>query len=284
MQTFFNQATLTYNNIVTTSNIVQGELVEVLSAAKTSVTESYRQGDTVTYVVSIVNTGTTPYTGLTLTDNLGAYEFNGNVLTPLTYVDESVKYYVNGTLQAAPAVTAGPPLTISGINVPAGGNAVIVYSASVNQFAPTGTGSLVTNEAIISGSGLSTPITVQDTITTIDEILLAITKGLSPATVAENGQLTYTFVIQNFGSQPAEADDNAVITDTFNPILNPITVTYNGTTWTEGTNYTYDETTGEFATLPGQITVPAATFEQDPVTGAWVSTPGSATVTVIGTV
>lgn len=284
MQTFFNQATLTYNNTVTTSNIVQGELVEVLSAVKTSVTETYRQGDTVTYIISIVNTGTAPYSGLTITDNLGKYEFNGENLTPLNYVEDSVKYYVNGVLQASPTVSGTSPLTFSGINVPAGGNAIIVYSATVNQFAPLGADGEINNEVTVSGGGLTTPITAEDTISTTDEVLLAITKGISPTTVAENGQLTYTFVIQNFGSTPAVATDNAVVTDTFNPILNPITVTYDGSVWVEGTNYTYNEATGEFATLPGQIAVPAATFEQDPVTGAWITTPGTVTLVVTGTV
>lgn len=114
--------------------------------------------------------------------------------------------------------------------------------------------------------------------------MLSITKGINLATVAENGQLTYTFVIQNFGSQPAVATDNAVVTDTFNPILNPITVTYEGEIRTEGTNYTYNETTGEFETLPGQITVPAATYTRNPATGAWIVTPGTVTLTVTGTV
>ena len=61
--------------------------------------------------------------------------------------------------------------------------------------------------------------------------------------------------------------DNLVVTDNFDPILNPISVTYNGTAWAEGINYTYDETTGQFATTAGQITVPAATYTQDPATG-----------------
>ena len=34
MAIFTNQATLSYNNTTTTSNIVTGEIVEVLSAAK----------------------------------------------------------------------------------------------------------------------------------------------------------------------------------------------------------------------------------------------------------
>lgn len=46
-------------------------------------------------------------------------------------------YYANGTLQPTPTVDAeGTALVISGINVPAGGNAIIVYEAQANQFAP----------------------------------------------------------------------------------------------------------------------------------------------------
>lgn len=51
MQTFFNQATLSYNGNTIASNIVQGELIEVLSVGKTVTAESYEPGDTVTYVI-----------------------------------------------------------------------------------------------------------------------------------------------------------------------------------------------------------------------------------------
>ena len=50
------------------------------------------------------------------------------------------------------------------------------------------------------------------------------------------------------------------------------------------TAYTYDEATGSFVTLPSEITVPAATYTQDPDTGAWVITPGVTTLVVTGTV
>ena len=79
------------------------------------------------------------------------------------------------------------------------------------------------------------------------------------------------------------ATDNAVITDTFSPILSGLTVTFNGEVWTEGVDYTYDEATGAFATLPGRITVPAATFTQN-ASGVWVSEPGTAVLRVTGTV
>ena len=48
MAIFTNQATLTYRNGVVTSNVVTGEIVEVLTAAKNALIDTYNAGDTVT--------------------------------------------------------------------------------------------------------------------------------------------------------------------------------------------------------------------------------------------
>jgi uncharacterized repeat protein (TIGR01451 family) len=283
MATFYNQAVLSYNGNTTTSNITTGEIVQVLSATKTAVTEDYTANDTVTYVVNIINSGAVAFTGLTLTDNLGAYAFDALTLTPLTYTDGSLRYFENGVLRPTPSVTAEIPLTVNGISVPAGGNTTLVYEARTNGFAPLEAGAVITNQATISGLNLS-PITVEETITAASEPSLTISKSLSPATVTENSRLTYTFVIQNTGNAPAVATDNVVVTDTFNPVLGGITVTVGGETWAEGVNYTYDEATGLFATVAGQITVPAATYTRDAATGAVIVNPGVTVLTVTGTV
>lgn len=284
MATFFNQATLTYNGNTVNSNIVSGELVEVVSATKTALSADYGVGDTVSYAVNVINSGTQPFNGITVTDDLGAYAFGETTLVPLSYVDGSVRYFINGVLQPDPTVTDGPPLTISGVTVPANGNATIIYSARVNEFAPLGTDAEITNTATVTGGGISADITAQATIPAGTGTSLTITKALNPTTIVDNGQLTYTFVIQNTGTEAVVATDDASITDIFDPIIDITSVTFEGTPWTEGTNYTYDETTGNFRTLPGQITVPAATFTQDPTTGAFVITPGTVTLTVTGTV
>ena len=75
-----------------------------------------------------------------------------------------------------------------------------------------------------------------------------------------------------------------MVTDTFNPILSGLVVTYNGVAWTTPANYNYSEVTGVFTTVAGQITVPAATYTQDPVTGTWIIEPGVSVLTVTGTV
>jgi uncharacterized repeat protein (TIGR01451 family) len=155
MAIFTNQAQLRYGNAVANSNVAVGEILEVLAATKTAVRKTYGQNDRVTYVVSIVNSGNTAMTGLTVADDLGAYAFGTDTLVPLTYVADTVRYYSNGILQTTPAVTAGPPLSVSGISVPAGGNVTIVYEAETNAFAPLLAESEITNTVTISGGGIT---------------------------------------------------------------------------------------------------------------------------------
>ncbi len=284
MATFRNQATLSYNGSSTTSNVVVGEITQVLAAAKNALADAYQADDVITYVVSITNSGTTPFDALAVTDDLGAYPFGTETRTPLTYVVGSVALYENGILQESPAVTAGPPLVVSGITVPAMGNAVLIYQARVNEFADPSEEGTITNTATITGGGLSAPIEVSETITAESGLLLTITKAISPVPVAENGRLTYTFVIENFGTEPAVATDNVVVTDLFDPILSDLVVTLNGAPWTAPAQYTYNEATGLFTSQIGAITVPAATVVRDPVTGEFTITPGVVTLVVTGTV
>lgn len=284
MAIFSNQATLTYNGSSTNSNIAYGEILDVLSATKTVIEGSYTPGETITYVVALRNTAGTALTALTVTDDLGGYTFNGTTVYPLTYEAGSAALFVDGVPQAAPAVTAGPPLVFSGITVPAGSDAVIVYQARVNSFAdPSADGSIV-NTVTVTGAGLSTPVTATETVTGSTAPALTITKSINPVQVVDNDRVTYTFVIQNSGNQAVVATDDAIITDVFDPVLTALTVSFNGAAWTEGTQYTYSEATGLFTTLPGQITVPAATYTQDPTTGAYSVTPGIATLVVTGTI
>ena len=284
MAIFSNQATLTYNGGSTNSNIAYGEILDVLTATKTAIEGTYAPGELVTYVVTLRNTGGTALTGVTVTDDLGGYVFEGNTVYPLTYENGSATVFVNGVPQAAPAVTAGPPLVVSGLNIPAGGDLVLVYQARANQFADPAADGTIVNTVTVTGDGITTPITATETVTAASAPELTISKAISPTQVVDNDRVTYTFVIQNTGNEAVVATDNAVITDTFDPILTDLVVTYDGATWTEGVQYTYDAAAGLFATLPGAVTVPAATYTQDPVTGAYTLTPGIATLTVTGTI
>lgn len=284
MAVFSNRATLTYNGITTDSNVVTGEIIEVLSAVKEAIGDTYCPDESVTYVIGLVNTGTLPYTALTVTDDLGAYPFGSSTLVPLDYVEGSARIFVNGTEVPAPTVTTGNPLTFSGISVPAGGNAVLIYRARPNAFAPRAAGGSIQNTATVTGGGLSAALTASKTISVGTCSSLSITKTLTPTQIPENGEITYTFVISNFGNTPIVATDNASVKDVFDPILSDVTVTLDGIPLAEGVGYSYNTTSGVFETLAGALPIPAATFTQDPVTGEWTTTPGQTVLTVTGRV
>ncbi len=284
MARFTNQAQLSYNDTVVNSNITVGEIIESLTVTKTSIGTTYENGSEPVYIISIINTDDEAVTGVTVSDDLGAYTPGTVTFYPLEYEAGSVRLFTNGVLGPAPAVAVGPPLVFSGITIPANGNVIIIYRSTLTDAAPLGLDGEITNTVTVTADELTFPVTASTTITTSNSPRLAITKSMDPTRVSDGDRLTYTFTIENFGNSPATIDYNVTVRDTFLPILYDITVTYNGTTWTTPANYRYSETTGVFATVPGQITVPAATFTQDPATGIVAVTPGVSTLVVTGTV
>ena len=279
--TFTNVATLSYNGTQILSNVAVGMIEGMLSVSKYAVNETYSDGDTMTYVVSIVNNSDTAVTGLTVTDDLGAYPFSTGTVQPLTYVAQSLQYYQNGVLQPDPAVSVTDGLVLSDIAVPAGGNTTLVYAAQVNAYAPLETGGTITNTVTVDSAAI-TAATAEESVAVTNEAQLSVIKSVTPIPVSENGELTYTFQLLNSGNTAVLDTENAAVTDTFDPVLNNISVTLDGTALTEGVDYTYDEATGVFTTANGVLAIPAATYTQDTSTGEWSMTPGSVTLAVTG--
>ncbi len=285
MAFFYNQANLSFGGRITNSNITEGEVITRVNLTKTAVTTDYGAGDNIVYAINLVNADDTDKTGITLTDNLGAFNPTGNLeVIPLNYVDESILYYQNGVLQPAPTVDAGAPLVISGITIPAGGNVTVLYEARANEYAPRGINASIINVVNAEGEGLCDVLNDSAEVPTRNEALLTIAKAVSPETLTCGGEVTYTFIIQNHGNLPVVATDDAIITDVFNPILNNITVRVNDEVIEEGVGYTYNEETGEFATIGGALPVPEATFIRDPETGIITTTPGVTILTITGTI
>ena len=278
MAIFYNQATLIHNGQITNSNTTSADIQNALAITKTAIIGEYSENGNLAYILTITNNRLTPVTNATLTDDLGAYVYGAGSLTPLEYVTDSLLYFVDGAPSlGASASVVGNILEISGINVPAGSNAQLIYTVQTNEFAPLEIGSQITNTAALG------ELTATETVSVKEESRLTITKCVNPDSVSATGELTYTFILQNTGNAPAVATDDIRIVDTFDPALNITDVIFNADVWVEDTNYTYDQLSGEFATLAGQITVPAATFARSE-TGAIITTPGVSILTVRGTV
>ena len=275
-----NQATLTYNGGTVVSNVATGELTEVLTVTKSAVPETYGAGDTVTYIVNILNSGINPVTGVSVSDDLGGYAFGDETVYPLTYVEGTARLFENGEPSPDPAVTPGEPVVFGGITVPALGNVTLIYIAQTNEYAPLGGGGIV-NTATVDAPGI-TPAASSATVTPEEGVFLSISKSISPKTVKQTGNVTYTFVVRNYGPAAADAAQNVKITDEMNPVLTSLSASMNGAPMAETTDYSYSEDTGVFETVAGVVTVPAATFTQDPESGAWRVTPGETTLTVSG--
>lgn len=284
MAIFSNQATLTYDGTAIHSNIAYAELIESLSVVKTALTQTYSPGEILTYAVTLRNTSATAITGLTVTDDMGGYFAGTGVVYPLRYVQGTARLFANGVLQPLTVVSGGPPLVFSGIRVEGEGDTVLLYQAEVTAFADPAQGGTIVNTVQVTGCGLPAAITAAETVTARSSPDLTVTKTVTPAQVMPNERVTYTLVIRNMGFVPVVATDNAVITDPLAPVLTDLTVRFEGADWTQGVQYTYSEATGRFATLPGWLTVPAATVTQDPATGEYTVIPGTATLTVTGTI
>lgn len=283
MAQFTNQARLSYNGIVVDSNVTVGEFAECLAAEKHAVADAYSVGDEITFVVSIVNSGAGEQTDLTLTDDLGSGVFGGSAEYPLVYIPGSATYYRNGVLMPQPNVAGSAPLTITGITAPPSGNAIVIYKSYVTEFADPNAGGSLTNTVTVNGAFLSSPIRASETLTARTGSNLSIRKSLDPTVISGRGSaLTYTVTVENFGNTEAGAADNVIITDTFSPILHGLSVFLNGSALPPQ-SYSYSESTGNFSTRGGAITVPAASFVRL-ANGAWTAVPGSATLVLTGTV
>ena len=285
MATFYNQATLKFDGRTLTSNQTEGEVVTRVTLTKTAVSTDYGPDDNIVYAVTLVNTDNTAKNNITLTDNLGRFTPPvGPEVVPLSYVGGTVLYYQNGVLQPTPTVNAGPPLVISGIDIPAGGNVIILYEVQANEFAPRGENAVINNVVEAEGCDLCDDLSDTAEIPTRNEPELCIAKAICPDTVSCGDEVTYTFVIQNTGNTAVVATDDLILCDLFNPPLNDITVKLNCTTLVECERYKYNEKSGEFTTIGGAIPVPAATFTRDTETGVVNTTPGVAVLTVTGTI
>lgn len=291
MATFSNLATLSFNGTTTNSNLVTGEILEDVMVSKIHVNPNYFTGDDITYAVTIRNLTDQPLTGITLTDDLGRYNYGTNELYPLDFIPFSVRLFNDGTMSMDFSVTMQKPLTITGLSVAANGVTMVLYTAKVNQYAPVTFGSRITNTATVSYAQSNAESTATSTIYPRPTTELAVHKSLEPKVVGQDRSITYRFEIENSGTLPTNmvseterrCNDTALqLIDIFQPKLTLSSVSLNGEALTKTVDYQYDSGTGKFVTMPNRIVVPAATFRRGD-DGTVIVEPGKAVLVIKGT-
>ena len=282
MATIINQANLTYTYGTTTASVLSNpavtERAEAIAIEKRALENAYHAGSELTYLLAVQNSGAAPVTNLTVRDNLGAFTPTGAAapVMPLTYTGPAA-LYIDGVFSE----TLTPETDESGVtftipSLPAGSNALIVYQAAVNGFAPLDAGSEITNTATLTVG--TDPLTASATVPVDSYADVSIEKEMSPNPIGTGDTLTVIFTIENCGNVAAT---DLVLTDDFPLSLSDVAVSVNGASVTD---FTFEDNT---LTLPASdqtaLTVPAATFETSD-TGAVTVTPGTMTVTVTGTI
>ncbi|MBE6550311.1 MAG: isopeptide-forming domain-containing fimbrial protein [Ruminococcaceae bacterium] len=285
MPTIENFATVRYTSggvaASTVSNIAQIDLVSSVTFNKRTVGSTYSEGDTVTYIMTVSNTSSTPLNTVSITDNLGTFTSQMGELTPLTFVGPAI-LLVDGQDASANLTTDSTDPSQVVFTIPAlaaGATANIIYTARVNEFAPLELDSAIVNEATLTSDSDCADGSASATVTVAPAADVSIFKQMSPNPVVCGDTVTYTIRLYNYGNIDAE---NVQLIDVFDPIPTNITVSRNGVLL-EGTAYLYENGT---LTVPATATdtIPAATFTRDATTGEVVVTPGTVEYVITGVI
>ncbi|MEV6984399.1 fibronectin type III domain-containing protein [Sphaerisporangium sp. NPDC051017] len=183
-------------------------LIPALTITKNASATLTVPGAVVGYTISLVNTGQTPYTGISLTD-------------PLPGVLDDAVYDGDAAATTGAVAYTSPDLTWTG-DVPVGGTVTITYSVTVRDPDP---GSKVMANTVTSAAPGSTcsPTAHAAACTTTVGVLtpaLTIAKTADAATTTPGGTVHYTITVTNTGQTPYPA---ATVTDSLAWVLDDAT-------------------------------------------------------------
>ena len=239
-------------------------LLPGLSITKTADTAAVVTGGTVSYTITVRNSGETSYPGATFTDSLA------KVLTDATYAGGAAA--TSGTVSYA-----APTLTWTGALEP-GASATITYSVTVRD--PDPGDKLMSNTVVSTTAGSNCSSSSTDTrCTAVVDVLvpaLTITKVADRATAVPGGRIGFTVTVTNSGTM---AYSDATFTDALSATLDDAayaadaaatsgSVSFVGSALT----WTGDLAAGAKATVTYSARVNAADVGNDLVSGTVIST------------
>ncbi|MEJ8855337.1 isopeptide-forming domain-containing fimbrial protein [Variovorax robiniae] len=220
-------------------------LVKTLAAESGTQAGIAEAGETLTYAITLKNTGGTAATNYALTDTLSS---------GLSFVSAD-----NG------GTNAGPATTWTGLTIPAGGTLVVTVKATVNTPVATAT---VSN--IAKPTGQPDPacpsdgcvVTPTASVVTLNKTLVA--ESGTQAGIAEAGEtLTYAITLKNTGGTPAT---NYALTDTLSAGLTFVSADNGGTNAGQSTTWT-----GLTIPAGGTLVVTVKATVNTPITSASVN-------------
>ena len=232
-------------SITTACRVTVSVLTPALTITKTASTATATPGSTVSYTITVANTGQTPYSGATVTD-------------PLTSVLDDAAYNGNAAATTGTVSFTSPTLTWTGSLNP-GAAATITYSVTVHS-PDTGDG-ILANTVTSATPGNNCPAGSTDPrcTTTVTVTALTITNIASVSTTTPGSVVAYTVTITNTGQAPY---DGAVVTDPLGGILDDATYNSDATatagsvTFTSPSlTWTADLAPGAAATITFSVTV-----------------------------
>ena len=285
MATIENFATVSYTSggVLETkvSNLAEIGLESAVNFSKTTLGDTYSEDSVITYILSITNTSASAIANVSITDDLGSFVFGTMELTPLAYTAPALLLIDGQDVSAQLTVddTTAGSLVFGFPTLPAGATANIVYRATVNEYAPLDLNSAIVNTATLTSDSDCADGSASATVTAASAANVSVFKQMAPNPVVCGDVVTYTIRIYNYGNIAAE---NVVLTDTFNPAPDTITVSKDGVLL-GGSEYSY--VSGTLTTPVGTgtpVSVPAATFTRDAATGIVSVTPGMVEYVITG--
>ena len=237
-----------------------------LTITKTADTATATPGQTITYTITLANTGPTPYTGETITDNLST------VLTDATYNNDAT------TTGTGTLTYTDPTLTWTG-DLPTGTTATITYTVTIKNPDPGDKNIYNTVTATALGNNCPTGSTDPACTSRVTVLVpaLTITKTAGAPTVVAGATTTYTITITNTGQTPYTA---ATLTDDLTGVLDDATYNTDATTTTGTLAYTAPNLTwtGNLAiAATATITYTVTTHNPDTGNGLLTNTTTSTT-------
>ena len=286
--TLNNQATVSYTYTgaaapnVTNSNITSTLLLDPysLTATKTAVFGTFREGDRLTYLIPIQNTGTGPLYTVSVSDNLG-----GDAATdPMSYVADTAYLYADGVLTPiTPTVTASGITFVLPNPLLPGADVLLVYGTSVSAdlldtvTAIDNTANVTARGGSVDGTLITADPAPSATVTREEYAALSVYKQADRSTVQVGDTLTYSFTLTNTGTADATG---VTLTDTFPAgfSVTSVSLTQNGDTVVlPAGSYSVDAATNT-------LTVPVGTGTAISVPAMTGGVPGVTVVSVTGTI